>query len=359
MSTALTPLQNFNSALLETTPILRKATSAGRRLAELKGVSSTIPNQEVLINTLALQEAKDSSEIENIITTHDDLFRDSLFPEGIVGSPAAKEVSRYVQAVRVGFDLVREHGLLTSAHIVSIQQELENNRARYRKLPGTSLKNSLGEVVYTPPQEPDEIIALMSDLERFINDDTAIDADPLVKMAIIHFQFESIHPFYDGNGRTGRIMNVLYMVQQGLLDSPILYLSRHIMRTKADYYRLLQTVRDTGAWEEWILYMLEAVEVTATETISTVLSINAGLAEYENRIRAEFKFYSPALLSNLFNHPYTKIEFVEHDLKVSRLTATRYLDALATAGLLRKHRLGRGNYYVNVRLYEILAGVDA
>ena len=239
------PLTHLDPARFETKAILKKTASAGRLLAELKGVSASIPNQAILINTLALQEAKDSSEIESILTTQDELFRDSLFPE-LDGSAAAKEVRRYAQALRVGFDLVQSQGLLTSRHIVEIQAVLEQNTAGYRKLPGTALKNNLGETVYTPPQEPDVILALMADLEMFINDPAAFDADPLVKMALLHHQFESIHPFYDGNGRTGRILNVLYLVQQGLLDIPILYLSRHLVRTKPEYYRLLRGVQDRG-----------------------------------------------------------------------------------------------------------------
>ena len=180
--------------------------------------------------------------IENIVTTHDELFQDDLFPENLV-NPAAKEVLRYRQALRVGFEQVRQSGLLTINHIIQIQTELEQNNAGIRKLPGTDLKNGAGQIVYTPPQESETVIALMRDLECFINDSAIFDADPLIKMALIHHQFESIHPFYDGNGRTGRIINVLYLVKEGLLDIPVLYLSRHIVRTKADYYRLLQAVR--------------------------------------------------------------------------------------------------------------------
>lgn len=205
-----------------------------------------------------------------------------------------------------------------------------------------------------PPQDPVAIIEHMRDLEQFINDDASFDADPLIKMAIVHHQFESIHPFYDGNGRTGRILNVLYLMQKGLLDIPLLYLSRHIVRNKADYYRLLQSVRDSGEWQPWILYMLAAVEETAQHTITTVIAIRDALLDYKHRIRAMFKFYSQDLINNLFTHPYTKIEFVEHDLKVSRLTATKYLDALAAAGFLEKRKVGRSNYYINKALNAIL-----
>jgi Fic family protein len=348
----------------ESPAILKATASASRQLAELKGLAAAIPNQGILINSLVLQEAKDSSEIENIITTHDELFRSAYDPEQ-AASPAAKEVRNYVQALRVGHTQVKKSGLLTINHILQIQAELEQNYAGFRKLPGTALKSSTGAVIYTPPQNPQEIIALMGDLERFINDDGSFDADPLIKMALIHHQFESIHPFYDGNGRTGRIINVLYLVNKGLLDTPVLYLSRHIMRTKPTYYRLLQAVREhegleaTAMWQEWVLYMLTAVEQTAAQTIQTVRAIRDALQDYKHRIRAGYKFYSQDLINNLFMHPYTKIDFVERDLKVTRLTATRYLDALTEGGLLQKLKIGRSSYYVNVALNEILTRQNA
>jgi Fic family protein len=357
----LPPLTDLPVTRIETPAILRKVAVAGRQLAELKGVVASVPNPAILINSLGLQEAKDSSAIENIVTTHDDLYRESLFPEYDNHSNtdnnqvAAKEVRHYVQALKAGFDLVRVNQMLTNNHIVQMQRELEKNNAGFRKLPGTALKNSLGETVYTPPQDPETIIHLMSDLERFINDDELfLDIDPLVKMAIIHYQFESIHPFYDGNGRTGRIINVLYLVQKGLLDVPILYLSRYIVRTKSDYYRLLQSVRDSGNWEEWILYMLVGIEETARETIQTVTSIQTALTDYKRRIRADYKFYSQDLINSLFMHPYTKIEFIERDLGVSRVTAMRYLDLLSEGGFLSKHKMSRSNYYINDTLYRIL-----
>ncbi|MBK8919290.1 MAG: Fic family protein [Betaproteobacteria bacterium] len=349
----LPPLESLNPARFDTAPILKRLASASRALAELKGVAGSIPNQSILINTLGLQEAKDSSEIENIVTTHDELFKDDVLPESFA-NPAAKEVLRYRQALHLGYRLVRDTGLITANHIVEMQAELERNNAGFRKLPGTALKTAAGETVYTPPQNPAEIVALMSDLERFINDGERFPADPLIRMALIHHQFESIHPFYDGNGRTGRILNVLYLVKEGLLDVPVLYLSRHIVRTKADYYRLLQAVRDADAWEEWVLYMLEAVEQTAGQTIRTIHAIKAALFDYKHRIREEYKFYSQDLINNLFMHPYTKIEFVERDLGVSRLTASKYLDALVAGGFVQKNKIGRSNYYVNLALNQIL-----
>lgn len=228
---------------LETIKILKKLSSAHRYLAELKGVASTIPNENILINTLALQEAKDSSAIENIITTHDELYKAQLF-EDLILNASTKEVSRYADALKHGFTLIRKQKIITQNHILTIQSIIEQNDAGYRKLPGTALKNeATGEIIYTPPQDHETIVKLMDNLEEFINNDELSDVDPLTKMAVIHYQFESIHPFYDGNGRTGRILNILYLIQKDLLDLPILYLSRYVILNKSDYYRLLQEVR--------------------------------------------------------------------------------------------------------------------
>jgi len=350
---SIAPLTRIDPKRFESPTILKRLAAASRQLAELKGVAASIPNQEILVNILGLQEAKDSSEIENIVTTHDELFRDAAFPKEAVGG-SAKEVLRYRQALRTGFEAISATGLLTSKHIQDIQEALERNSAGFRKVPGTTLEDSTGRVVYTPPQDAAEIVALMTDLERFINDDALFEADPLIKMALIHHQFESIHPFYDGNGRTGRIINVLYLVKHGLLDIPVLYMSRHIVRTKSDYYRLLQTVRDEDAWEEWVVYLLTAVEETARQGIETVVAIRNALFDTKHRIRDAFRFYSQDLINNLFTHPYTKIQLVERDLNVSRITATKYLDALAEAGFLEKRKIGRSNYYMNVALTEIL-----
>ncbi|MDQ6681165.1 MAG: Fic family protein [Pseudomonadota bacterium] len=351
------PLDQLDPARFDTPAILKKLASSSRQLAELKGVAASIPNQGILISTLGLQEAKDSSEIENIVTTHDELFKGDVLPDA-VGSPAAKEVLRYRQALHVGFEHVRSKGLLTNNHLLDIQAELEENRAGFRRLPGTALKDGGGRTVYTPPN-PAQIVALMNALERFINEPDLFEADPLVKMALIHHQFETIHPFYDGNGRTGRILNVLYLVKEGLLDIPVLYLSSHIVRTKADYYRLLQAVREEGRWEEWVFYMLDAVEQTAAQGIATIQGIKAALFDYKHRIRENYRFYSQDLINNLFTHPYTKIEYVQRDLQVSRLTASKYLDALAEGGFVTKHKIGRANYYVNVALNAVLLAKPA
>lgn len=341
---------------LETKKVLKSLPSAHAALAELKGIAATIPDQTILINTLGLQEAKDSSAIENIITSHDDLYKSELNLDAFK-SLDAKEVQNYISALKRGFELLSQNGLLTNKIILQIQEVLEDNTAGIRKLPGTALKNSTtGETVYTPPQDYQEIMRLMSNLEKYINDSEMQDCDPLIKMAIIHFQFESIHPFYDGNGRTGRIINILYLILQNLQSLPILYLSNYIIKHKTDYYRFLQKVRDENLWEDWILFMVKGVEETAKETIDLVLLIKELMLDYKHRLRNNYKFYSQDLLNNLFRHPYTKIEFVVNDLGVSRLTAAKYLNKLSEDKMLRKATLGTGNYYINEELFDLLTG---
>ena len=344
---------------IETKPVLKKLSKAHQALAELKGIAATTPNEAILINTLSLQEAKDSSAIENIITTHDDLYRSDSIARHFV-TIAAKEVHNYATALRNGFEHVKKTGLLTNNDILTIQACIEDNNAGFRKLSGTQLKNEqTGETVYTPPQHPDEIIALMTNLERFINDNELCDWDTLTKMAVIHHQFESVHPFYDGNGRTGRIINILYLVQHGLLNSPVLYLSRYINQHKADYYRLLQSTRDTDDWQDWLLFMLDGVEQTARQTITLITGIVALMKQHKHTLREQRpKLYSQDLINNLFRHPYTKIEFVTDELQITRKTAAKYLDELVTIGLLSKHKLGKDNYYLNDALYQLLLNAN-
>ncbi|KAB1065222.1 Fic family protein [Salibacter halophilus] len=343
----------FNTDL-ETKAVLKSLPKAHAALAELKGIASTIPNQVILINTLGLQEAKDSSAIENIITTHDDLYKSELNVDAF-HSLQAKEVQNYIAALKKGFELVKTKGAITNSIIIDIQSELEKNDAGFRKLPGTALKNAAtGETIYTPPQDINEINRLMSNLESFINNPAVSDYDPLIKLAIIHYQFESIHPFYDGNGRTGRIINILYLILEELQTLPILYLSNYIIKHKADYYRLLQQIRDDDNWEEWLLFMILGIEKTSRETIDLINEIKKLMQEFKHRLRDNYKFYSQDLLNNLFKHPYTKIEFVVNDLNVSRITAANYLNKLADDGLLKKSKIGTGNYYINEPLFKLL-----
>lgn len=344
---------------LETKEILRQVNRANRKLAELKGVAQTIPNEQILINSLTLQEAKDSSEVENIVTTQDDLYRAELNLKEAAINASTKEVLNYRQAMQKGFALVRKNKLLTLNYIKQIQEVLEENKGGFRAGPGTTLQNQHKEIVYTPPQSKVQIEEFMHNLELYINDPDMHDIDPLIKMAIIHHQFESIHPFLDGNGRTGRIISILYLVINSLLDLPILYLSRYITHNKGEYYRLIQRVRDAGEnnqseWEEWILFILKGVEETAEETIRLIKGMSLLMAEYKNILRPLFgRQYKHELLNNLFYHPYTKIEFIQQDMLVQRKTATKYLDMIVETGLLEKVKIKHTNYYMNVRLIEL------
>lgn len=344
---------------LETIAVLKQLNLANRALAELKGIANTIPNENILISTLTLQEAKDSSEVENIVTTQDELYKADINVQQGISNASAKEVINYREALRHGFALVKKDKLLTTNMIQKIQEKLESNRAGFRKLPGTSLQRSNGEIVYTPPQDIDTIMDLMGNLENFINTPEVCATDPLIKMAIIHHQFESIHPFYDGNGRTSRIINVLYLVINDLLDLPILYLSRYITRHKADYYRLIQAIRDKNndnakEWENWVLFMLKAIENTAQETIHLVKGISALMNEYKQILRPLFgKQYKHELLNNIFFHPYTKIDFLAKEIMSSRQTAAKHLSRMVEQGLLQKWHVGRENYYVNTALVEL------
>ena len=345
---------------LETKEVLKQLNRANRKLAELKGVAQTIPNERILISSLTLQEAKDSSEVENIVTTQDDLYRAGLDPSHQFINAATKEVLFYREAINEGFRMVRNKDILTLNDIKHVQEILEQNTAGFRTTPGTQLKRENdGAVIYTPPQDGMTIIRYMSNLEQFINDDHLSQLDPLIKMAIIHHQFESIHPFYDGNGRTGRIINILYLVITGLLDLPILYLSRYITHNKGEYYRLIQAIRDKNTdnaaeWEAWILFMLKGVEVTAEDTISLVKNIGRLMAEYKNIIRPDFgSKYNHELLNGLFYHPYTKIDHVVANMQVSRQTASKYLDRIVALGLLKKEKMGKENYYINTRLMNL------
>jgi Fic family protein len=340
-------------AEIETIAILKQLSQSHRYLAELKGTSKTIPNESILINTLTLQEAKDSSEIENIITTHDDLYKENILID--TKKPASKEVYNYAQGLKLGFEIVRKERLLLNKHILTVQKELLANNAGFRTQGGTKLVNSQGQTVYTPPQNATEVLDLMSNLEKFINDNDFSNLDPLIKMVIIHYQFESIHPFYDGNGRTGRIINILYLVLQGLLDIPILYLSRYITQNKAEYYQVLQDVRTKEDWEQLVLYFLKGIEITAKETIDLITNISNLMQQYKTDIQEKLpKIYSQDLINILFKNPYTKIEFVEKELRINKRTAQNYLDIVAKNGFLEKTKIGKSNYYMNIALIKVL-----
>lgn len=294
------------------------------------------------------------------MTTQDDLYRAGLDTSYQFINAATKEVLFYREAINEGFRMVRNKDILTLNDIKRVQEILEQNSAGFRTTPGTQLKRENdGAIVYTPPQDGQEIIGFMANLEQFINDGEMSQLDPLIKMAIIHHQFESIHPFYDGNGRTGRIINILYLVISGLLDLPILYLSRYITRNKGEYYHLIQAIRDKNTdnaaeWEAWILFLLKGVETTAEDTILLVKNTGSLMAEYKGIIRPDFgSKYNHELLNGLFYHPYTKIDHVVHNMQVSRQTAAKYLDRIVALGLLRKEKMGKENYYINTKLMNL------
>ena len=343
---------------IETKEVLKQLSKSRSALAELKGYARVIPNEAILISTLTLQEAKDSSAVENIVTTHDELYKADLNVKDYLVSASTKEVLNYREAIQTGFRLVREKGLLTNGILKQIQECLEGNKAGFRTTMGTTLKDNLGNIIYTPPQDADTINHLMTNLERFINDAEMADLDPLIKISIVHHQFESIHPFYDDNGRTGRILIILYLVANGLLDLPILYLSRYITHHKGEYYHLLQAIREkednAEEWRRWILFILKGIEETSLNTIEMIKQIDRMMREFKNVLRPLFgKQYKHELLNNLFFHPYTKIEFIQRDIQVARNTASKYLDLIVEAGLVEKVKVGKSNYYFNTRLIEL------
>lgn len=351
MKLEMLPYKNVN---LKTNKILEQLTLSSRALAELKGYSNTIPNMHILINAVTINEAKDSSAIENIVTTHDDIYK--VLTESGYKEENAKEVVDYRNAIWLGYEQIKKDGYINTNTIVKIQGTIEHNNVGIRKLPGTELKNSItGETIYTPPQSEKEIRAYLKNLEDFIND--AEDGiDPLIKFCLIHYQFESIHPFYDGNGRTGRILNILYLVLNNLIDSPILYLSKYINKTKQEYYKLFNQVRDNNNFEDWILYILKGIEITSKETISLIEKIQKEMKNYKEEFRDKLpKIYSKELLESLFYEVYTKISYIEKACNVTRLTASSYLNQLEEIGLLESEKIGRERLYKNVRLIKLLS----
>lgn len=338
---------------IETVKVLRQLVKSSVALAELKGLAMTLPNPSILLNAVILKEARASSEIENVVTTQDKLYQ-ALSAKGIEPDPATKEVLRYREAALFGFNFIKQKGFLSTNAIISIQKILEENNAGIRKLPGTALrKAATNKVIYTPPDEYDTILRLMGNLEKYLNEQD--DISPLIKMAVQHYQFERIHPFFDGNGRTGRIINILYIILNELLETPILYLSDYIINNKSDYYRLLQEVRIRNKWEDWILYMLKGIEVTSHETIAQIKSIQKLFISTQEKIKKEApKAYDKELIEILFEHPYCKTEILTNRLKISRITASKYLKQLEVIDILKSKKVWKETLYVNTRLFELL-----
>ena len=342
---------------LETVPVLKQLARSNRSLAELKGYASTIPNKHILLNAITINEAKDSAAIENIITTHDELYQAMSLARH--KNPATKEVANYRNALWYGYEQVRQHEMLTTNMIIDIHSRVENNHSGIRKLPGTVLRNeTTGETIYTPPSGEREILTLMANLEKYINEDYD-SIDPLIKLAVIHYQFESIHPFYDGNGRTGRIVNVLYLILKDLIDSPILYLSRYIIRNRIAFYQLLQEVRTKNNWEDWIVYILTGIEETADNTMALVKRINTEVDAMTAEIKEKLpKIYSKELIDLLFYEFYTKTQYIADGLHVSRRTAVNYLSTLEAEGFLVSVKLGKERIYQNKRIFDLVKYTD-
>ena len=344
------PFDEYN---FKTPRILEELSNASRYLAELKGFANSIPNQHILINAITINEAKDSSAIENIVTTHDSIYK--VLTESGFKESAAKEVVDYRSAIWRGYEIIKEKGFISTNILVELQSMIEPMNYGIRKTPGTNLVNSVtGEIIYTPPQIESEIRDLLKNLENYINN-FEDETDPLIKMAMIHYQFESIHPFYDGNGRTGRILNVLYLVLSGLLDSPILYLSNYINKNKSDYYRLFNEFREKNNYEDWIIYILKGIQETSKNTIDLIKMIQEEMELYRNKFREELpKVYSDELLDALFFEVYTKINYIESKCGVTRQTAASYLYQLVDKGLLDYEKVGRESIYKNTRLISLL-----
>lgn len=349
------PLLPPSRAKLETMPILRQVAKTAAVIGELKGLADTLPNPNILLNAVILKEATASSEIENIITTQDKLYQ-ALSLKGLQVDPQTKEVLRYREALLEGYRYLTKNGFINTNAIISIQKELEGNSAGIRQLPGTALKNATtGTTIYTPPDNYDTILRLMKNLEEYLHSEE--DISPFIQLAVQHYQFESIHPFYDGNGRTGRIINVLFLIMKGLLHQPVLYLSQYIIDHKSDYYRLLQEVRTQDNWEEWVLFLTKGVEVTAIETIHKIRQINDLFNQMLEAVKREKpKIYRKDLLELLFVQPYCRIEIVMEQLGVSRPTASRYLNELAGIGVLTIKQVWKENIFINEGLFKILRG---
>jgi Fic family protein len=340
------------TANIETKTILRKAISAGRALAQLNGTLINLPNPTLFLDTIYLQEAKASSEIENIITTNDELYK-SLIAERKIENSATKEVLSYKEALWLGLEQLKAKPFITTNLCIKIVQCIKQNDASIRKTPGTTLSNTKGETIYTPPSGEQIIRDKLANLEKFVNEEETID--PLIKMAILHYQFEAIHPFADGNGRTGRILLLLYLKLSGLLNTPAIYLSEYIINNKVNYYKSLQAVTEKGDWEDYILYMLDMVEETANKELKRLNKITAAMEETATQIKTKLpKVYSKDLIEILYRLPYTKRQFLIDENIGNLKTVGNYLRSLEENGFLKSEKVGKEKLYLNKKLLDIL-----
>lgn len=341
---------------LETPEIFKATIRANKLLAELKGFCQTLPNPELLLNTIVLQESKESSAIENIVTTQDELYKATLMGDK-VKNQAAKEVLQYREAMYFGLDRLQENGIITTNLLVGIMQKLRNSSEGIRRNSGTKLSIPVThQVVYTPPEGEALIGQKLFALEKFMNDPENNPLDPLIKMALIHYQFEAIHPFSDGNGRTGRILNILYLIQQEMIGMPVLYLSKYIIENKTDYYRLLREVTERNNWVEWVLFVVNGVSITSQNTLLKVKRILDLKATAENDLKAALgSSFTRELNDLLFSYPYIKIGVLQENGIAKRQTASQYLQKIENSGWLRSFKIGRDVYYINHNLIEILS----
>jgi len=340
---------------LETKAILKRCVAARSALAELKVSGQLIPDESVLINAIPMLEARASSEIENIVTTNDSLFREaSLGQDNPAGDPATKEAFRYRTALHQGFMALSDRPLTTRI-ATDTCRTITGTDLNVRATPGTTLKNrATGEVIYSPPEGAPLIRDLLGNWERYVNSES--DIDPLIRMAVQHYQFEAIHPFGDGNGRTGRILNLLFLVQAGLLEKPTLYLSRHILRTRSEYYGQLARVTREGDWESWVIYMLTAVEQTAQWTNNKVHAIRALMQEATTYLRATRpRLYSRELIELLFTQPYCRIENLTAHGLGNRATASGHLKQLVAIGMLNEEKVWRDKVFINRKYLDLLS----
>ena len=339
---------------IESRDVLRACISASSELAKVNTLVKMLPNEAVLVHTLPVQEARRSSEIENIVTTNDELYRAMTTNDSRI-SPATKEVLHYREALWEGINSLRARPILNVPLFEQICSRIRDIKMHVRRSQVTIINPTTQEVIYTPPTGYENLIRLLTNLEHFINDNRD-EFQPLVKMAVIHYQFEAIHPFTDGNGRTGRILNILYLIHQGLLDVPILYLSRFFIQNRSEYYRCLREVTEAGKWQQWILYMLEAVTQTSRDTGRRIEAINTLIDNVITKARGKTKAIErEGFVDLLFKWPYCKINIVQNELKCTRITATKYLNEIADLGLLKRLKLGREYYYINTSLMELLS----
>ena len=337
---------------IETRAVLKACIAARAALGELKQAAELIPNQAMLINTLPMLEARASSEIENIVTTTDALFR-HINHNDATADPATKEALRYRRALSEGFKALKAHPLTTrTAEQICIL--IKGVDMAVRRVPGTKLENhSNGDVIYTPPESEARLRDILANWEKFLHNETELD--PLIRMAIGHYQFEAIHPFTDGNGRTGRVINSLFLIEQGLLSLPILYLSRYIIQNKADYYRLLLEVTKSEAWEDWIVYILKGVEDTAIWTIAKIAAIRDLQHDTSNFVRHSLpKIYSHELISLIFEQPYCRIANLVEAGIAKRQTASVYLKQLADIGVLSEVETGKEKLFIHPKLLKLI-----